>query len=62
MYLSPREKQLLAEFLSIPSPVSIQKMMNLLKVSKRTIYRELDNLEVSLQLEAHLSLRHQKKY
>ena len=33
MYLSPREKQLLAEFLSSPSPVSIQKMMNLLKVS-----------------------------
>ena len=49
MYLSPREKQLLAEFLSSPSPVSIQKMMNLLKVSKRTIYRELDNLEVSLK-------------
>lgn len=24
MYLSPREKQLLAEFLSSPSPVSIQ--------------------------------------
>ena len=49
MYLSPREKQLLAEFLSSPSPVTIQKMMNLLKVSKRTIYRELDNLEVSLK-------------
>ena len=49
MYLSPREKQLLAEFLSSPSPVSIQKMMNLLKVSKRTVYRELDNLEVSLK-------------
>lgn len=49
MYLSPREKQLLAEFLSSPSPVTIQKMMNLLKVSKRTVYRELDNLEVSLK-------------
>ncbi|WP_165005306.1 MULTISPECIES: BglG family transcription antiterminator [unclassified Enterococcus] len=55
MYLSPREKQLLTELINSPSPVSIKRMMNLLKVSRRTVYRELDNLELSLKSEgAHL--------
>ncbi|MEN2253666.1 HTH domain-containing protein, partial [Enterococcus lactis] len=49
MYLSPRETQLLPEFLSSPSPVTIQKLLKLLKVSKRTVYRELDTLEVSVK-------------
>ncbi|MGM9903241.1 MAG: BglG family transcription antiterminator [Enterococcus sp.] len=49
MYLSPREKQLLTELITSPSPVSIQRLMNLLKMSRRTVYRELEQLELSLK-------------
>ncbi len=49
MFLSPREIELLTELMTSSAPVSVNKMMNLLKVSRRTVYRELENLEHSLQ-------------
>lgn len=48
MFLSTREQQLLKEFMAQDEPVTIDRMMNLLQVSKRTVYRELSNLEDSL--------------
>lgn len=48
MFLSPREKQLLAELLNSPEGVSINQMVTLLKVSRRTVYRELESLSDSL--------------
>ncbi|MEY8445152.1 PRD domain-containing protein [Enterococcus ratti] len=56
MYLSPREKQLMTELINSPTPVTIKRMMTLLEVSKRTVYRELENLENSLKAE-NASLR-----
>lgn len=56
MYLSPREKELLTELINSPAPVSIQKMVNVLRVSKRTVYRELEQLERSLK-EVNASLK-----
>lgn len=56
MYLSPREKELLTELINSPTPVSIQKMVNVLRVSKRTVYRELEQLERSLK-EVNASLK-----
>lgn len=44
MILSPREKQLLTELLNSTKEVSVNQMIGLLKVSKRTVYRELDSL------------------
>lgn len=44
MILSPREKQLLTELLNSTKEVSVNQMISLLKVSKRTVYRELDSL------------------
>nr|WP_279010596.1 PRD domain-containing protein [Vagococcus fluvialis] len=44
MILSPREKQLLTELLNNTKEVSVSQMIGLLKVSKRTVYRELDSL------------------
>lgn len=41
MFLSPREKELLTELVNQPNGVSINQMISLLKVSKRTVYREL---------------------
>ena len=49
MFLSPREKEILIELMNHPSGVSINQMIGLLKVSKRTVYRELENLEESLR-------------
>jgi mannitol operon transcriptional antiterminator len=48
MLLSQRETILLTELINSHEPVSLTKMMSLLKVSKRTVYREVDNLEQSL--------------
>lgn len=48
MFLSPREKELLTELLNHPDGISINQMLTLLKVSRRTVYRELENLEASL--------------
>lgn len=49
MYLSTREKQLISELLHSSTPVSVDRMMTVLKVSKRTVYRELDQLALSLK-------------
>lgn len=49
MFLSNREMALLTELMNNKGPVSLEHMMNLLKVSKRTVYRELSNLELSLK-------------
>lgn len=49
MFLSPRELLLLTELMTSSEPVSVDRMMSLLKVSKRTVYRELSNLEHSLK-------------
>lgn len=49
MYLSTREKQLISELLHSSTPVSVERMMTVLKVSKRTVYRELDQLALSLK-------------
>lgn len=49
MILTQRETLLLNELLVHAEPVSFTHMMNLLKVSKRTVYRELANLETSLK-------------
>ena len=48
MFLTTRETVLLTELVNSPTPVSVNRMMNLLKVSRRTVYRELENLETSL--------------
>lgn len=48
MLLSQREVILLTELVNTDEPVSLTKMMSLLKVSKRTVYREIENLERSL--------------
>ncbi|MFV0559366.1 MAG: BglG family transcription antiterminator [Enterococcus sp.] len=50
MYLSTREKQLINELLHSSTPVTIDRMMTILKVSKRTVYRELDQLDLSLKV------------
>ncbi|EPH94712.1 PRD domain protein [Enterococcus faecalis 13-SD-W-01] len=49
MLLTQRETLILNELLEHTEPVSLVHMMDLLKVSKRTVYRELANLETSLQ-------------
>lgn len=49
MFLSPREKEVLIELINHPNGVSLNQMVTLLKVSKRTVYRELETLEESLQ-------------
>ena len=49
MFLTKRETILLTELMNSNSPVSMDRMMQLLKVSKRTVYRELANLENSLR-------------
>lgn len=49
MLLSSRETLLLSELVSAQEPVSLERMMTLLKVSRRTVYRELSNLEYSLK-------------
>lgn len=48
MFLSPRELILLKELIDAPEPVSIERMKSLLKVSRRTVYREITQLEQSL--------------
>lgn len=48
MLLTTRETQLLTELLNSPTTVSLDQMMSILKVSKRTLYRELANLETTL--------------
>jgi len=48
MYLSPRESILLKELVTSPSPLSLNHLMNLLKVSRRTVYRELEQVEETL--------------
>ena len=47
MFLTKRETILLTELMNSNGPVSMDRMMQLLKVSKRTVYRELANLENS---------------
>ena len=49
MFLTPRETIILKELLHTASPVTVEQLMGLLKVSKRTVYRELANLELSLE-------------
>ena len=49
MFLTKRETILLTELMNSNGPVSMDRMMQLLKVSKRTVYRELANLENSLR-------------
>ncbi|CZR01178.1 phosphoenolpyruvate-dependent sugar phosphotransferase system eiia 2 [Trichococcus palustris] len=49
MFLTPRETIILKELLHTASPVTVEHLMSLLKVSKRTVYRELANLELSLE-------------
>ncbi len=49
MFLTPRETIILKELLHSASPVTVERLMSLLKVSKRTVYRELANLELSLE-------------
>ncbi|KPG71971.1 BglG family transcription antiterminator [Enterococcus sp. RIT-PI-f] len=49
MFLTKRETILLTELMNSAGPVSLDRMMQVLKVSKRTLYRELANLENSLQ-------------
>ncbi|WP_291292740.1 PRD domain-containing protein [Enterococcus sp.] len=49
MFLTKRETILLTELMNSDGPVSMDRMMQLLKVSKRTVYRELANLENSLR-------------
>ena len=49
MFLTPRETLILKELLHSASPVTVERLMSLLKVSKRTVYRELANLELSLE-------------
>lgn len=48
MFLSPRELMLLKELIATPEPVSVERMTSLLKVSRRTVYREITQLEQSL--------------
>lgn len=55
MFLSPRELILLKELMGTSEPVSIERMKTLLKVSRRTVYREITQLEQSLvTIDAHL--------
>lgn len=49
MFLTPRETLILKELLHSASPVTVERLMSLLKVSKRTVYRELANLELSME-------------
>ncbi|HBH6538687.1 TPA: HTH domain-containing protein, partial [Enterococcus faecium] len=49
MFLTNRETLLLTELMNSTGPVSLDRMMQVLKVSKRTVYRELANLEKSLE-------------
>lgn len=48
MFLSPRELILLKELMATSEPVSVERMTSLLKVSRRTVYREITQLEQSL--------------
>ncbi|CZQ99339.1 BglG family transcription antiterminator [Trichococcus ilyis] len=49
MFLTPRETIILKELHQSGSPVTVERLMSLLKISKRTVYRELANLELSLE-------------
>ncbi|MFC4709158.1 BglG family transcription antiterminator [Enterococcus eurekensis] len=63
MFLSPREKELLTELVNQPNGVSINQMISLLKVSKRTVYREIENLSETLnKIDAHLNKIGRGKY
>lgn len=63
MFLSPREKELLTELVNQPNGVSINQMISLLKVSKRTVYREIENLSEKLnKIDAHLNKIGRGKY
>lgn len=48
MYLTPRQKLILREVLASQKGASIDKLVNLLKVSKRTVYREIAVLTETL--------------
>lgn len=63
MFLSPREKELLTELVNQPNGVSINQMISLLKVSKRTVYREIENLNTTLsKIDAQLNKVGRGKY
>jgi len=49
MYLSQREEMILNQLLHSNAEIPISSLENLLQVSRRTIYRELTNLESSLK-------------
>lgn len=49
MYLNHREQIILSELLRNETSVSLEQLVRLLKVSKRTVYREISNLEQSIQ-------------
>lgn len=51
MYLNYREQIILSELLRHENSVSLNQLVRLLKVSKRTVYREISNLEQSIQNE-----------
>lgn len=66
MYLTPRQKLILREVLASPKGVSIDKLVNLLKVSKRTVYREIAvlmetlsayNIEFDKQSKHHYGIK-----
>ena len=70
MFLTNRETLLLTELMNSTGPVSLDRMMQVLKVSKRTVYRELANLEKSLETvgatlekvgRGHFQILHQKR-
>lgn len=63
MFLSPREKELLMEFMNHPKELSINQMISVLKVSKRTVYRELENLtETLLTIDVQIEKAGRGKY
>lgn len=49
MYLSQREAVILGELLQRNQALTLEEILHLLKVSRRTVYRELANLEASLE-------------
>ncbi|XJS10376.1 BglG family transcription antiterminator [Aerococcaceae bacterium WGS1372] len=59
MFLTDRERHILSILLSKPTGVKVNELIELLNVSRRTVYRELSNLEETLT-HSNVSLVNQR--
>lgn len=61
MFLTDRERHILSILLSTPTGVKVNELIELLNVSRRTVYRELSSLEETLT-HSNVSLVNQRSF